>query len=447
MQEPNKIRLFGFDIINEGRAKVFDWMFGDGAKTIAFANAHCINVAAKDSTYRWAMGRASAILPDGSGLQIAARMNGSRFVENLNGTDLFVPLMQEADRRGLSVYFLGSRPGIAEKAAEAAKGLAPGLVIAGTRHGFFTGEEDAKVIADINASGAAIVLVALGVPKQDIWLARNRHRLAAQVVMGVGAQFDFWAGRVSRAPQVLRHFGLEWMWRFAIEPRRMFRRYVVGNPLFLWRALVDRIKIGAAIDYEAAARRVLDLTLSGGALIALAPLFALISLAIRLESRGAAFFTQTRVGKDGHPFKIYKFRSMYRDAEARRQAILHLSERQGICFKSRNDPRVTRIGRILRRFSLDELPQIINVFKGDMAIVGPRPALPQEVAAYPAKAMGRLAIKPGLTGPWQVSGRAEVSFDRMVNMDLAYAATRTLVSDIAMIALTFRAVISGKGAF
>ena len=138
---------------------------------------------------------------------------------------------------------------------------------------------------------------------------------------------------------------------------------------------------------------------------------------------------------------------MYKDAEARRAAVLHMSERKGVCFKAKNDPRVTRMGKFMRRFSIDELPQVLNVFKGDMSIVGPRPALPQEVAAYPQKAMGRLAVKPGLTGPWQVSGRAEVSFDRMVNMDLAYAKTRTVFSDIALILMTFRAVFSGKGAY
>jgi lipopolysaccharide/colanic/teichoic acid biosynthesis glycosyltransferase len=138
---------------------------------------------------------------------------------------------------------------------------------------------------------------------------------------------------------------------------------------------------------------------------------------------------------------------MFQDAEARRAAVLHTSQRKGVCFKSKNDPRVTKVGKFLRRFSLDELPQILNVFKGQMAVVGPRPALPQEVAAYPRKALGRLAIKPGLTGLWQVSGRAEISFDRMVNMDLAYAKSRTIFSDIAMIALTFRAVLTGRGAY
>jgi len=347
----------------------------------------------------------------------------------------------------LQVFLFGSQPGIAEKAAEKAKSLVPGLQVAGTRNGFFTKSEETQIIDEINASGAEVLLVAMGVPRQDIWIARNRHRLNARIVFGVGAQFDFWSGRVSRAPSLLRKAGLEWVWRLAVEPKRMFKRYILGNPAFIARAARDWLSKKLDFTFEDAARRSIDILLSGGAIVAFAPFIALIGLAIKTESKGPVFFKQIRVGLNGKTFKIYKFRSMYPDAEARRAALLHTSQREGICFKSRNDPRVTKVGKFLRRFSLDELPQILNVLRGEMAVVGPRPALPQEVAAYPAKALGRLAIKPGLTGLWQVSGRAEISFNRMVNMDIAYAKTRTIFSDIAMIALTFRAVFTGRGAY
>ncbi len=447
MTQSTTLNLFQFNIMNDTRRRALDAVFDGSRQTVAFLNAHCINIAAKDPTYRWALERATALLPDGSGLQLAARLHGSKFVENLNGTDLFPHIMQRAAGVGDKVFLFGGQPGVAEKAALKAQSLVPDLEIGGIRDGFFKTAEEAHIIETINASDADIVLVALGVPRQDVWVARNRHRLTARVVFGVGAQFDFWSGRVSRAPMILRKSGLEWVWRLAIEPRRMFKRYVLGNPEFVSRSLKSKLSERFQISWDNAIRRLLDLTLSGGALLAFAPLIALIGLAIKLESSGPVFFTQTRVGKNGIPFKIYKFRSMFADAEARRAAVLHLSQRKGICFKNRNDPRITRVGKILRRFSLDELPQILNVFKGQMAIVGPRPALPQEVAAYPAKALGRLAIKPGLTGLWQVSGRAEISFDRMINMDLAYAKSRTIFSDIAMIALTFRAVLTGRGAY
>jgi exopolysaccharide biosynthesis WecB/TagA/CpsF family protein len=447
MTRPAALNLFNFNIINDTAKNTLEAIFDGTRQTVAFLNAHCINVAAKNTTYRWALTRATTLLPDGSGLQLAARMNGSKFVENLNGTDLFPLIMQKAADCGHKVFLFGSLPGVAEKAALTAQAHVPGLEIAGTRHGFFTPEEESDIINSINASGADVVLVALGVPLQDVWIARNRHRLNARITFGVGAQFDFWAGRVSRAPAFLRRLGMEWIWRLAVEPRRMFKRYILGNPAFVLRSLKAKLSQAFQISWDNAVRRVLDLVLSGGALFALAPVIGLIGLAIKLESSGPVFFTQTRLGKNGVPFKIYKFRSMFADAEDRRAALLHTSQRKGVCFKNRNDPRVTRVGRFLRRFSLDELPQILNVFKGQMAIVGPRPALPQEVSAYPAKALGRLAVKPGLTGLWQVSGRAEVSFERMINMDLAYAKSRTVFSDIALIALTFRAVLTGRGAY
>jgi exopolysaccharide biosynthesis WecB/TagA/CpsF family protein len=447
MTTATTLNLFKFNVLNDTRDHALTAIFDGSRQTVAFLNAHCINIAAQDVTYRWALERATTLLPDGSGLQLAAHMHGTHFTENLNGTDLFPHIMQSAKATHSKVFLFGSQPGIADKAAAKAQELVPGLEIAGTRHGFFTASDETDIIDSINASGADVVLVALGVPRQDIWIARNRHRLSAKVVFGVGAQFDFWSGRVSRAPGLLRATGMEWVWRLAIEPRRMFKRYILGNPAFMLRSLRSKLSDGLQISWDGLLRRILDIILSGGALVAFAPMIGLIGLAIKLESKGPVFFTQNRVGKDGKQFKIYKFRSMFQDAEARRAAVLHTSQRKGVCFKSKNDPRVTKVGKFLRRFSLDELPQILNVFKGQMAVVGPRPALPQEVAAYPRKALGRLAIKPGLTGLWQVSGRAEISFDRMVNMDLAYAKSRTIFSDIAMIALTFRAVLTGRGAY
>jgi lipopolysaccharide/colanic/teichoic acid biosynthesis glycosyltransferase len=194
-------------------------------------------------------------------------------------------------------------------------------------------------------------------------------------------------------------------------------------------------------------KRLLDLTLTLPGLLALAPLFLAIALAVRLSSPGPVFFVQTRIGHGGQPFGMVKFRSMYRDAEARRAALLAQSDRQGLCFKARNDPRVTPVGRILRRLSLDELPQLFNVLAGQMSLVGPRPALPEEVAAYPARALGRLAVLPGITGPWQVSGRAEIGFDAMVEMDLAYARRPSLRADLTFLARTLSAVVSGRGAY
>lgn len=194
-------------------------------------------------------------------------------------------------------------------------------------------------------------------------------------------------------------------------------------------------------------KRPFDLTLGLVVLGLLAPVFLVIAALVKLTSAGPVMFVQKRVGRNGVPFAIYKFRSMYMDAEARRAELLATSDRVGICFKSKNDPRITPVGRWLRRLSLDELPQIFNVLKGDMSLVGPRPALPSEVAAYPARAMQRLSVLPGITGPWQVSGRAEISFDQMIELDIHYARAGCFLTDVIILLRTFEAVFSGRGAY
>lgn len=193
--------------------------------------------------------------------------------------------------------------------------------------------------------------------------------------------------------------------------------------------------------------RTLDIGASLFLLIVLFPLFLIVALFIRIDSAGPILFVQRRVGLKGKEFPLYKFRSMAPDAERRRPLLDTHNEQDGPLFKMRNDPRITRVGRILRKYSLDELPQLINIFKGEMSLVGPRPALPQEVAQYTTYQRGRLAVKPGLTGLWQVSGRADLSFDRAVELDLYYIANQSLWLDLWILARTLPAVVLARGAY
>jgi len=194
-------------------------------------------------------------------------------------------------------------------------------------------------------------------------------------------------------------------------------------------------------------KRPLDIIVSLAAIIALSPIFLITAALVGLTSKGGIFFRQTRVGKDGQRFGMLKFRSMYQDAEARKAALLAESDREGTTFKMKNDPRITPIGRFIRRASIDELPQLLNVLKGDMSLVGPRPALPQEVAQYPTRALERLNALPGITGVWQISGRADVSFDQMIDMDVAYVRGATLMADIRILWGTIGAVLTARGAY
>jgi exopolysaccharide biosynthesis polyprenyl glycosylphosphotransferase len=182
-------------------------------------------------------------------------------------------------------------------------------------------------------------------------------------------------------------------------------------------------------------------------LILLAPLFVVLSAAIRLSDRGPALFTQVRVGKDGRMFRIYKFRTMVVDAEQRRMHLLVSNDTDGVLFKLRRDPRVTAVGMHLRRWSIDELPQLINVLLGDMSLVGPRPALPDETAQYAEHVRRRLVVKPGLTGLWQVNGRSDLSWDESVRLDLRYVENWSFVLDLQIMWKTISALLRGLGAY
>jgi exopolysaccharide biosynthesis polyprenyl glycosylphosphotransferase len=190
-----------------------------------------------------------------------------------------------------------------------------------------------------------------------------------------------------------------------------------------------------------------DRVFAAAALIMLAPLMALIALAIRRGDGGTAIFRQTRVGKDGRPFMVCKFRTMVVDAEQRRAALLAHNDGDGLLFKMRNDPRITAVGRSLRKYSLDELPQLWNVLKGDMSLVGPRPALPAEADLYGSYVRRRLVVKPGITGLWQVSGRSDLAWDEAVRLDLRYVENWSFALDLQILWKTGSAVVLGPGAY
>ncbi len=195
------------------------------------------------------------------------------------------------------------------------------------------------------------------------------------------------------------------------------------------------------------AQRAFDVFFCTLALLVLWPVFAVIALLIRLDSPGPVLFKQSRVGKDGAEFWFFKFRSMVSDAESLRHLLEMQNERSGPVFKMKNDPRITRVGRVLRKFSLDELPQLINVLKGDMSLVGPRPALPKETDKYTARQRQRLICLPGVTGLWQVSGRASLTFERSIELDLYYIERQSIALYFRILLLTIPAVLRAEGAY
>jgi len=201
------------------------------------------------------------------------------------------------------------------------------------------------------------------------------------------------------------------------------------------------------LPYERTLKRILDLVLATVGLIGSLPIWLAIVIAIRVDSPGRAIFVQERVGLHGRRFRFYKFRSMYLDAEARLAEVQAHNEMDGPVFKIRKDPRVSKVGAFLRRTSLDELPQLLNVIKGDMSLVGPRPPLPREVEQYRPGDIVRLSVKPGLTCLWQIRGRSNVGFDQWMEYDREYVRNISLWLDVRILIRTVRVVLSGTGAY
>jgi exopolysaccharide biosynthesis polyprenyl glycosylphosphotransferase len=221
---------------------------------------------------------------------------------------------------------------------------------------------------------------------------------------------------------------------------RLVMRPIAGLPLLY----IDKPQYQGAKRFQ---KRAFDFTFALAALTASLPVLLAAAIVIKLTSKGPVFYKAERIGIDGRPFMMFKFRTMVEDADEELENLLDVNESDGPLFKIRNDPRITPVGRILRRFSVDELPQFINVLRQEMSVVGPRPPIRREVEAYDDDVQRRLLVKPGVTGLWQVSGRSDLPWDKAVRLDLSYVDNWSMVGDILIIAKTLRAVVERRGAY
>ncbi len=462
------ITLFGQSLLNQTKAQAVDSLMnnlGQVQRRVAFLNADCVNRLFEDVEYRLALDNFEFKYADGVGMRIAAHFQDEEFIDNVNGTDLFPLLIQRMAQEESRVFLLGGKPGVAQNVADRLERQNPALSVVGAQHGYFNSDQAQSIIDQINKSQANILFVAFGAPMQEKWIAQYANQLNPKLIVGVGGLFDFYSGKVSRAPKWMRDRSLEWVWRLLVQPKDKARRYLVGNPLFLIRALrhgkrqplnkVVALKRSLKTLYwshrcrlSAYVKRVFDCFVSSSILLVISPFLVCVAALIRLESPGAVLFHQTRVGKNGKPFTMYKFRSMYIDAEQRRAALTAQNESgDGVIFKIKRDPRITPIGRFIRTFSIDELPQLWNVVKGDMSLVGPRPPLPSEIAQYHARHNYRLQSRPGITCIWQVSGRSDIPFEKQVELDIDYIRQKSLFKDIRILLKTIPAVIFARGAY
>jgi exopolysaccharide biosynthesis polyprenyl glycosylphosphotransferase len=233
---------------------------------------------------------------------------------------------------------------------------------------------------------------------------------------------------------------------------RLHRKYARGGlRISGWRQwlrfIVKKNMWILVLEGSRALKRLIDIIASSLGLLVLSPLFIITACAIKLDSPGPVFYSQQRVGKWGKIFTMYKFRSMRPDADKMKDQLLDQNESGGVTFKMKRDPRITRVGAFIRKFSIDELPQLYNVLRGDISLVGPRPPVPREVDQYTLSDRRRLEVIPGITCIWQVSGRSDIEFERQVALDVQYIESRTFWGDVLILLKTIPAVLSGRGAY
>ncbi len=227
--------------------------------------------------------------------------------------------------------------------------------------------------------------------------------------------------------------------RQELKQPSIFRHHNISLRMVMWH-----LTIRSSTFFK----RLMDIVLTLIAFVLASPIFLVTALLVKITSPGPIIFSQVRVGRFGRHFKFYKFRSMYIDAEARKAELMKLNESgDGVIFKMKRDPRITPVGRFIRKFSIDELPQLFNVLLGDMSLVGPRPPLPQEVKSYSIEERKRLNITPGITCIWQVSGRSELPFHKQMALDKEYIASRSTWKDFVILLKTVPAILTGKGAW
>jgi len=462
------------------RGTISNWiaraLLTPGNQTLVFADSLSLLRVQADSLAMEMLKHADLVIPRGRSLRTQLRGLGRAGRGDIDTSHLYDELFMEIEHRQLHLCLLASNASEAQRVERALLQHYPSLTysihILEERYRFST----AEMAASMRERGVRVILSLLESPQQERVLSRLNRYLNDSLLIGLGSGLaDSLFGLRPGQPRQLQQLKL-WF--------RQRRHSILLRPLH-WLGLLCNLLMGpfnnsehglplnsslnrsgwrtrqlrAAIFLKAMSfrgrrqlgvlfKRLLDLIGVGTGMLLLSPLLLFVALVIKLTSKGPVFYSQIRVGLNGRHFRIWKFRSMYTDADKRKAELEAQNEMAGgVLFKMKRDPRITPIGRIIRRLSIDELPQLFNVLTGEMSLVGPRPALPQEVEAYPVLARARLEVKPGLTGLWQISGRSDLPFDKQVLLDTAYVHTQSTTNDIKLIAKTIPAVISGKGAY
>jgi len=414
---------------------------------------HAVMEARRHPSFRAVVEQADVFIPDGYSLVWLARRKGFQIPQRVCGADVLRAFCALASQKGYRVFFYGDTETVLARLRNQLRRESPKLQIAGTYSPPFrplSPEEDAEIVRRINDATPDVLWVGLGLPKQERWMAEHRARLKVPVLVGVGAAFKFVSGEVRKAPRWVGEHGLEWIWRFAHEPRRLWRRALLDVPWFtflalrelLWAPDVDRRK--TTHRREPFLKRPFDVLLACAGLALSLPLWIIFAGLIKLEDGGPVLYQQERVGRGGRRFRSLKFRSMASDSD----------RRFGILQARPNDERVTRVGNFLRATALDELPQLWNIARGDMSFVGPRALAPTEIEVggnghpIPIEAIPgyvrRQQVRPGLTGVAQIYAPRDVSRRKKFRYDWLYITHQQFGLDLRLIGLSFWITMRGR---
>jgi exopolysaccharide biosynthesis WecB/TagA/CpsF family protein len=458
---------FGLEIFNPSPADSLDLIVEkigeEGGGIYTFLSASPWVYYHQDQRVRMCLEKSTHRFADGIATLIASRLHCGKVPRRITGPDF--TKMGLSQWSGKNMVFIGGSKGGIQKITELFK--ISSFIHIDKEFKNLSEDDVIGTIAEIRQRmpDFEIIWLGIGCPKQEIfayYLSRilkkellsngswsSKESKKNYKIFCIGAALDFTSGDKKRAPKIMQKLGLEWAFRFLQEPKRLFNRTVIGNLKFLYLCL--RYKLCNCkylkTNYKTH-KRILDIIVSIGLLIFLSPLYFMASLAIYLQDRGPIIYKQARVGKGRVPFKFYKFRSMNVGAEELQENLEKYNESEdGIIFKMKKDPRITPIGRFLRRWSIDELPQLFNVLKGQMSLVGPRPPILRETSNFTQDQLRKFEVKPGITGLWQVSGRSLLPFKRQLELDIEYINNQCLILDLEILMKTIPTILSGRGAY
>lgn len=424
-----KINLLGarMDALNDEEfiERIVAFASSGRRKTILYMNANNFNISFRDKEYRKIISLADLVYADGQIIVWISRLLGVPLPGRLNAADFFDKFCSRAQENKLRLFFLGGEDGAVKEAVANLKTRFQDLDISGFADGYFHHKTEEGVIEEINRVSPHVLIVGLGVPKQEKWIYEHIDNLDVNALWAVGGLFNLLSGRHKRAPLWMRKLGFEWVFRLCQEPSRLWKRYVIGNPVFLFRVACAMWSYLYMRRLYNPIKRFTDMLLSLFLSFMLLPLFFIIYFLIKFNSPGPVLLKQRRIGKKGKEFVILKFRTMV--------AETGLYEHK----PDKNDKRITCLGRFLRHSGLDELPQLWNVMRGDMSLVGPRPEMPFIVETYSQEQKRRLSVVPGITGLWQVSGKNEEPIVSHIGFDIFYIDNANPFLDYYILAKTF----------